>query len=251
MALPPVNHQQWWPWCCRTSSGGLVSDAHRAGERVKGADPPTSEENEDRYLQVRQLIKQAIEMPTPDGIANFLNFSTTFRRLGIWNARMAYIQRPGARIIASEYEWKTVSRSVVPDAIPIMILWPFSPIRYVYELEDTEPRIDREDIKDPFRCSRQVRSSSATGTDGLATKAEAPSKLLSRGEGRASVMRGPLPHTVSDGPHPVEDHWMMAPALANLRVKMRPATMSKLPKAFRGIASLSKTDWIQRSALSP
>jgi hypothetical protein len=31
-----------------------------------------------------------------------------------------------------------------------MILWPFSPIRYVYELEDTEPRIDREAIKDPF-----------------------------------------------------------------------------------------------------
>ena len=39
MALPPVNHQQWWPWCCRTSSAGLVSDAHRAGERVKGALP--------------------------------------------------------------------------------------------------------------------------------------------------------------------------------------------------------------------
>ena len=114
------------------------------------SDPPTSEDTDDRYLQVRQLIKQAIEIPTPDGIANFLNFSTAFRRLGIWNARMAYIQRPGARIIASEYEWKTVSRSVVPDAVPIMILWPFSPIRYVYELEDTEPRIDREAIKDPF-----------------------------------------------------------------------------------------------------
>ena len=66
---------------------------------------------------------------------------------------MAYIQRPGARIIASEYEWKTVSRSVVPDAIPIMILWPFSPIRYVYELEDTEPPIDREAIKDPFAAN--------------------------------------------------------------------------------------------------
>src|ERR1700730_18173993 len=109
-----------------------------------------SEGTDGGYLQVRQLIKQAIEIPTPDGIANFLNFSTAFRRLGIWNARMAYIQRPGARVIASEYEWKTVSRSVVPDAIPIMILWPFSPIRFLYELEDTEPRIDREAIKDPF-----------------------------------------------------------------------------------------------------
>ena len=125
------------------------------GSSVEGisSDLLNSDDTENRYRQVRQLIKQAIEMPTPDGIANFLNFSTSFRRLGIWNARMAYIQRPGARIIASEYEWKTVSRSVVPDAIPIMILWPFSPIRYVYELEDTEPPIDREAIKDPFAAN--------------------------------------------------------------------------------------------------
>jgi hypothetical protein len=109
-----------------------------------------SDATSDQYRQVRHLIKQAMEKPTPDEIATFLNFSTSFRRLGIWNARMAYIQRPGARVIASEYEWKTVSRSVVPDAIPIMILWPFSPIRYVYELEDTEPPIDRDAMNDPF-----------------------------------------------------------------------------------------------------
>src|SRR5262249_46008025 len=30
------------------------------------------------------------------------------------------------------------------------ILWPFSPIRFVYELQDTGPPIDRESIDDPF-----------------------------------------------------------------------------------------------------
>ena len=67
-------------------------------------------------------------------------------------------------------------------------------------------------------------------------------KLLSNVEGRVSVVRGPLPHTVSERLYPVEDHWSMATPLANLRVKMRPAAMSKLPKAFRRIASLSMTD---------
>jgi hypothetical protein len=84
------------------------------------------------------------------GLAEFLDFSTRFRRLAIWNARMAYIQRPGARIIASEFEWETVGRHVLPDAVPIIILWPFSPIRFVYELQDTGPPIDRESINDPF-----------------------------------------------------------------------------------------------------
>jgi hypothetical protein len=110
-----------------------------------------------RFHQVRQLIKRALDEPTPDGLANFLDFTTGFRRLGVWNARMAYIQRPGARVIASEYEWKTMGRYVLPDAVPIMILWPFSPIRFVYELEDTGPPVDRGSINDPFAVDGELQ----------------------------------------------------------------------------------------------
>lgn len=119
-------------------------------------DTPNSTESENqedaegRYRQVQQLIKQALEVPTPEGLEKFLEFSKNFRRLSIWNARMVYIQRPGARVIASEYEWRNVKRFVKPDAAPIIILWPFSPIRFVYELEDTGPDIDRVAIGDPF-----------------------------------------------------------------------------------------------------
>jgi hypothetical protein len=103
-----------------------------------------------RHEQVRQLIKQALEMPTAQGFAGFLEFGCKFRRLAIWNARMAYIQRPGAKAIATEYEWTTVGRQVLADAVPIIILWPFSPIRFVYELADTGPDVDRDEIGDPF-----------------------------------------------------------------------------------------------------
>jgi hypothetical protein len=47
-------------------------------------------------------------------------------------------------------EWQSEKRFVKFDAAPIIILWPFSPIRFVYELEDTGPDIDREAIGDPF-----------------------------------------------------------------------------------------------------
>ena len=110
-----------------------------------------------QYRQVRQLIKQALDVPTPEGIEKFLNFTTDFRRLSIFNAQMAYIQRPGAHIIATEYEWKTKQRSVRWDAVPIIILWPFSPTRLVYELEDTDPKVDRETIKDPFAVVGDVK----------------------------------------------------------------------------------------------
>jgi hypothetical protein len=115
------------------------------------------ETEEERHLQVRQLIKLAIDSPTPDDLAEYLDFSTKFRRLAVWNARMAHMQRPGARIVATEYEWQTVGRYVLPDAVPIMILWPFSPIRFVYEHEDTGPPIGRASIDDPFAVEGEFR----------------------------------------------------------------------------------------------
>jgi hypothetical protein len=71
---------------------------------------------------------------------------------------MAYIQRPGLRAVASEYEWAGVGRQVLPDAVPIIILWPFSPIRFVYELADTGPPINREEFKDPFAVSGKFQT---------------------------------------------------------------------------------------------
>jgi hypothetical protein len=65
---------------------------------------------------------------------------------------MAY-QRLGARVIASELEWQTVGRCVLPDAVPIIILWPFSPVRFVY----TGPPIDRESINDFFAAQGEFR----------------------------------------------------------------------------------------------
>jgi hypothetical protein len=113
-------------------------------------DLENQEDIQDQYRIVRQLLKQSLEKPTAKGLEDLLHFGTKFRRLSVWNAWMAYIQRPGARIIASEFEWKIQGRFVQPDASPIIILWPRSPIRFVYELEDTGPPIDREKINDPF-----------------------------------------------------------------------------------------------------
>jgi len=120
--------------------------------------PPTQPSPDDPRTQVRQLVKQAIEMPTAEGLADFLDFTTRFRRLAVWNARMAYIQRPGARAIASELEWQSIDRYVLPDAVPIIILWPFSPTRFVYELLDTGPLLPRDSISDPFAAKGEFKA---------------------------------------------------------------------------------------------
>src|SRR5262249_37711812 len=81
------------------------------------------EDVESQLRQIRQLIKKSLEMPTPEEFVDALDFTTKFRRLSVWNAHMARIQRPGAKLIATQYEWEREKRYVLPDAVPIMILW--------------------------------------------------------------------------------------------------------------------------------
>jgi hypothetical protein len=127
----------------------ITTDSLRVNQSIS---PVVGErdDSETARQQVRQLVKLALDAPSADNLEDYLGFTTRFSRLSIWNTWMAHIQRPGARIIASEYEWKRVNRYVLPDAVPIIILWPFSPIRFIYELADTGPPIDRQNIKDPF-----------------------------------------------------------------------------------------------------
>ncbi len=124
-----------------------------ASDAAPEAVPPEEDEEEEARQQVRQLIRRALETPTAKEFSEFLAFATRFRRLGVWNARLVHIQCPGATAVATVAEWKSVGRDVLPDAIPIIILWPFGPIRFLYELADTGPPIEREKIGDPFAVS--------------------------------------------------------------------------------------------------
>jgi ssDNA-binding Zn-finger/Zn-ribbon topoisomerase 1 len=159
------------------------------GKRARDFENSEKFENDkDDSVRVLQLIKQATETPTAQGLADFLNFTTKFKRLAVWNARMAYIQRPGAQVIASEFEWLKVGRTIAPDAVPIIILWPFSPIRFVYELEDTNPPTMHNDIRDPFAAMGDFRPEVLVKlTKGLSQQKTFKIKIVARrlGSGRA------------------------------------------------------------------
>lgn len=103
--------------------------------------------------EVEQLLKEALESKAPNRLIEFIDFCGRFRRLAAFNALLVQIQRPGSVAIASPAEWERVNRTVLPDAIPIMILKPFGPVEWVYELSDTHPPVDRDSIKDPFSAT--------------------------------------------------------------------------------------------------
>ena len=54
-----------------------------------------------------------------------------------FNLMLADVQRPGARYVALREAWRGLGREVRLGAIPIIVLWPFCPVRCAYDLSDT------------------------------------------------------------------------------------------------------------------
>jgi hypothetical protein len=71
-------------------------------------------------------------------------FIKKFPKIAPFNAFLLHIQKPGSQYVATAVEWKIkFNRTIKPGSRPLVILIPFGPVNFVFELEDTEG-------KDPF-----------------------------------------------------------------------------------------------------
>lgn len=69
-----------------------------------------------------------------------LAFVSSFKSMSPYNAFLLYQQRPGTRYVLNASSWlKKYSRKIKPNARPLIILVPFGPVDYVYDISDTYP----------------------------------------------------------------------------------------------------------------
>lgn len=65
-------------------------------------------------------------------------FCRHMKKLAPYNAMLAYIQRPGSKHLLNEGKWKKYfGRGIKPDARPILVLIPFGPLEYLFDVSDT------------------------------------------------------------------------------------------------------------------
>ncbi len=70
-----------------------------------------------------------------------LDFVVRLRNFAPFNAMLLEIQKPGLTYAASALDWQErFGRTVKTDARPLLILWPFAPVAFVYDIQDTEGR---------------------------------------------------------------------------------------------------------------
>jgi IrrE N-terminal-like domain len=92
---------------------------------------------EDCAHAIDLLFRSALEKQGADAFDDFLGFAERFNNLSVYNAMLVRLQRPGAVMVGSRRQWRGIGRQVLPDAIPIVILWPFGPVLFLFELNDT------------------------------------------------------------------------------------------------------------------
>lgn len=87
-----------------------------------------------------------------------LEFVCRLRHFAPFNAMLLNIQKPSLLYAATAEEWeRRFQRTIKPGARPLLILWPFGPVRLVYDLEDTDgPPLPRIALALPFQASGWV-----------------------------------------------------------------------------------------------
>ena len=103
------------------------------------------------------------------------------------------VQKPGLRFAASEFEWASkFNRRVKEGARPLVILWPFGPVAFLYDVEDTDGEYLPEDIVNAFSASGAI---SAEAMPRLVKKLESKyifTEQIEWGDGRAGYIEAEI-----------------------------------------------------------
>jgi len=168
------------------------------------ADQPGGKQSVTRLNQIKEgmdaidsLFYEAIRSRGTRVFDEFLAFVQRFNRFSAFNTMLIENQRPGATAVGFPAQWRAVGRQLKPGAIPIAILWPFTPVRWVYELNDTVGRPVPLHGADPFAVLGKPPGSSWSATLQAADRRGVRVELSSRWGGRRAGIAGRL-HVATD-----------------------------------------------------
>ncbi len=113
---------------------------------------PIGEETERSLLA--DLLESSKLYHTTEDYQALLAFVSRLRNFAPFDAMLLHIQKPGLTYAASAYDWATrFGRSIKEDARPLLILWPFGPVAFVYDVQDTEGDDLPADVAETFHAT--------------------------------------------------------------------------------------------------
>jgi IrrE N-terminal-like domain len=93
----------------------------------------------DAQRSVDALVADALRYRSSAAYAELLEFVGRFRFYSPFNAMLVHLQMPGASFVAPPHRWRErYGRGVKPGQRPLVILQPFGPVMFVYDVGQTE-----------------------------------------------------------------------------------------------------------------
>lgn len=111
---------------------------------------PQQESDVTRSL-LDQLLSDSRLYKNGQDYKDLLNFVIRLRNFAPFNAMLLQIQKPGLSYAASACDWRErFGRFPKEGARPLVILWPFGPVAFVYDVLDTDGKPLPEDVASFF-----------------------------------------------------------------------------------------------------
>jgi uncharacterized protein DUF955 len=109
-----------------------------AETRAASNETPHNQESARKALD--DLISRALAYRTGPELKALFDFMRRFPHIAPYNAMLLHVQNPGIGYALLARFWeRDYHRQVRPGARPYVILQPFGPVAFVFELSDTEP----------------------------------------------------------------------------------------------------------------
>ena len=94
-----------------------------------------------------------------------LDFYCGFPYLGVYNAALVEQQRPGARLVLTTDKWlKLFNRKIRSNARPVIILMPFYPVEFLFDIADTRSIDNNVKVNEDIIIERIIKHYSAKST---------------------------------------------------------------------------------------
>lgn len=116
--------------------------------------------NKYRIPELDKLFEEVGIYRKSNDFRDLLNFVKRFPKMAPYNAMLVHVQKPGSQFVASAYDWAVkYDRKPKVGARPLLILRPFGPVAYVFELNDTEGAPFPEALLEPFKAEGDIPQS--------------------------------------------------------------------------------------------
>ena len=118
-------------------------------------------ENKDREKDIVSINRLFQDVKRYRKSANFkmmLDFYASFPYLGVYNAALVEQQRPGAKMVLTVKKWAELyDRKIKPNARPVIILLPFYPVEFLFDIYDTMPNGKYNKVEDNIVIEKIIK----------------------------------------------------------------------------------------------